>query len=332
MLTGFGDPACSPERWDRLIRQGDTNAVNMTWLMQRAWWEDYGRGQLLLILAERDGEAVALAPLFADGGMVYNLCPEDHLDFVGSIDDPRVLESILVTAREQVRDFIGFRFYFVPDASRTGRRLADLAPQLGMACYEEGSLPSPYMPVRSHPDQALAATRKKSLVRHEKYFLREGVLSVLHLRDGEEILPHLPAFFEQHKARREATDHPSIFCEPVHRQHYERMTRDMAQTGWLRFTRLDWNGAPVAFHWGLCYQGRYLWGVPSFDVRLSPHSPGEVLLRQALLDAIEEDVEIFDFGIGDESYKYRFATHNTQLQDWGLYPVDSLAGSEERER
>lgn len=42
-------------------------------------------GQLMLILAERNGQPVALAPLFADSGMVYFVGSggSDYLDFVG---------------------------------------------------------------------------------------------------------------------------------------------------------------------------------------------------------------------------------------------------------
>ena len=82
----------------------------------------------------------------------------------------------------------------------------------------------------------------------------------------------------------------------------------------------EWNGRPLAFHYGFSYRGRYLYGVPSFDIELARHWPGEVLLRHVLLAAIEEDAETFDFGIGDEPYKYRFATHETMLRTWGLYP------------
>jgi CelD/BcsL family acetyltransferase involved in cellulose biosynthesis len=109
--------------------------------------------------------------------------------------------------------------------------------------------------------------------------------------------------------------------EPVQRAYYRRLTEDIAPTGWLRFTRLVWNDRSVAFHYGLSYGGRYVFGIPSFDIELSRYSPGEVLLRQVLLSAITEGAEIFDFGVGDEAYKYRFATHVNQLNTWGLYPT-----------
>ena len=96
--------------------------------------------------------------------------------------------------------------------------------------------------------------------------------------------------------------------------------------GWLRFTCITWNDRPIAYHFGLCYRGRYLFGIPSFAIDLARYSPGEVLLRQLLIAAIEEGAHTFDFGIGDEAYKYRFATDVVQLRTWGLYPQSVASG------
>lgn len=321
ILENFDDSTFNQEQWMQLLQLGDTDGVNLTWQWQRMWWETFGRGELMLIVVERDCQTVALAPFFTDGGMVFNICPEDCLDFVGDISDPAVLDAILETARAHVKNFTGFRFYFIPDSSRTGERLQASAKRLSLNCCDEGNIPSPAIDIAGQPETALAATCKKSLRRHENYFIREGTLDVQHMQDAASILPHLDDFFEQHITRRNATEHPSLFQDPVQRNYYRRLTQDISPTGWLRFTRIDWNGRPIAFHYGLSYRGRYSFGIPSFAIELSRHSPGEVLLRQLLLAAIDEGAETFDFGIGDEEYKYRFATHVKRLHTWGLYPI-----------
>ena len=322
ILEGFDDPRFTKNEWNKLLVSGDTDTVNLTWDWQRSWWKSFGRGKLLLVVAERNGYSIALAPLFSDQGMIYNLFPEDALDFVGDISDSSVLDAILETARSVVADFVGFRFYFIPHTSRTGRLLMEAAERLNLNCYDEGSLPSPWLDLKTSPDLALNITRKKSLRRHENYFLREGNLEVLHFTEAEKILPHLENFFEQHISRRNATNASSLFLDSKQRDYYTRLTKEISPTGWLRFTRINWNGRAIAFHYGLSYKGRYLYGIPSFDIELAEHSPGEVLLRQLLLASISEEASTFDFGLGDESYKYRFSTNVTELQTWGLYPVE----------
>jgi CelD/BcsL family acetyltransferase involved in cellulose biosynthesis len=88
----------------------------------------------------------------------------------------------------------------------------------------------------------------------------------------------------------------------------------------LRFTRVDWNDRPIAFHFGFCHAGRFLWYKPSFAIDLARRSPGEVLLRHLLLAAAAEGATAFDFGLGNEAFKHRFATHTRRVRTWGLYP------------
>ena len=320
VLSGFEDSCFGEEGWQNLLKSGDTNCVNLTWQWQRSWWKSFGKGKLLLVLASIDNTPVALAPLFTNEGMVYNLFPEDILDFIGDISKPYVLDSLLNTARSSVDNFAGFRFYFISGTSRTNVLLQEAAIRLNLQCYYEGSIPCPFLDIESDPDKALDIARKKSLRRHENYFKREGNLEILHFNTEEKILPHLQDFFEQHIQRRSVTEAPSIFLNTHQRDYYVKLTKEISQTGWLRFTRINWKGKAIAFHFGLCYEGRYLFGIPSFEIELAEHSPGEVLLRQLLLAAISEGATTFDFGLGDESYKYRFSTGVNHLQTLGLYP------------
>jgi Acetyltransferase (GNAT) domain len=323
IITAFDDPAVAPEVWNQLLSRGQTDSVNITWEWQRNWWNSFGRGRLLLAVVEQDGEPVCIAPLFAEDGMVFNICPEDQLDFVGE-SGPEVIDEILRCVLECVPDFQGMKLYFYPETSTTGVELELAAERLGLRCFRENCLPAPRLDLTKHPDLADRHTRKKSLIRHENFFRRTGQLTARHTSDPTEILPQLDEFFSQHTARRNATPHPSIFLEPNQREYFRNIVTNIGPKGWLRFTRLEWCGRPIAFHFGMSYHKRFLYGIPSFDVELQRHSPGEVLLRQLLLAAIEEGAEVFDFGPGEEAYKYRFATSEVPLVTWGVYPKSSL--------
>jgi CelD/BcsL family acetyltransferase involved in cellulose biosynthesis len=277
----------------------------------------------MIIAAEREGRVVALAPLFSDAGMIFFVGSggSDYLDFIGDLHSLKVLHAILESAREFVSDFVGFRFYHVPENSRTGTMLKEVADGLGLSCFDEGILPAPALALAAEPELAHAALHKKSLVRHENYFRRRGTLQVHHFQDGKDILPQLEGFFEQHVARWAVTPYSSLFKDQIQRDFYEKLTRVAARTGWLRFTRLDWGGRPIAFHFGFCYRGNYLWYKPSFAIELARRSPGEALLRQLLVAAIADGASTFDFGLGDEAFKQRFATHTHSVRTWGLYPA-----------
>jgi CelD/BcsL family acetyltransferase involved in cellulose biosynthesis len=323
MVSTFDDPLVAPQLWNQLLARGQTDSVNLTWEWQRNWWNSFGRGQLLLLRVERNAQPVCIAPLFVDNGMAFNICPEDQLDFVGNAE-AEVMDEVLRSVLEYVPDFQGMNLYFIPDTSKTGDELECAAERLGMDCFRENCLASPLLDIEAQPDLAARHTRKKSLTRHENYFRRTGQVTVQHTRDAVEILPQLDEFFSQHIERRNATPHRSLFVDPKQREYYRNIVTNIGPYGWLRFTRLIWNGRPIAFHFGLCYHGRFLYGIPSFDVGLQRHSPGEVLLRHLLLAAMEEGAALFDFGLGEEAYKYRFATSEVRVVTWGIYPKSSF--------
>jgi CelD/BcsL family acetyltransferase involved in cellulose biosynthesis len=318
------------QRWNHLLSRGPTDSVNLTWQWQRNWWNHFGRGELLLVTVERDGEPLCIAPLFTEHGMVFNICPEDQLDFVGNGAEAEVIEAVLRTVCQNVTNFEGMKLYFFSETCPTSRHLESAAEQLGLTCVRENCLGAPRLDIAAHPDFAARCTRKKSLIRHENYFRRTGTLRISHCRYADEISPQLDEFFSQHVARRSTTVSPSIFVESTQRDYYRDIVAKIGPTGWLRFTRIEWNGRAIAFHLGLSYRGRFLFGIPSFDIELQQYSPGEVLLRHVLLAAIDEGATVFDFGPGEEPYKYRFADSEVPLITWGIYPAASSPVREAR--
>jgi CelD/BcsL family acetyltransferase involved in cellulose biosynthesis len=163
------------------------------------------------------------------------------------------------------------------------------------------------------------ATRKKSLVRHENSLRRDGDLRVRHVA-GNEAVAYLPSLFEQHVAR---WGDSSIFKEAEQRDFYRRLCLS-ADNDWLRFTAIEWDRRVIALHLGSHHEGRFLWYKPTYDLSLARRSPGEVLLRQLILRAMEEGARVFDFGLGDEAFKQRFATGSTTVRNWGLYRPSAL--------
>jgi CelD/BcsL family acetyltransferase involved in cellulose biosynthesis len=314
LVAGFDDPA---------VAGLPAQSIFFTSEYQRAWWDTFGRGTLLPIVVEENGAAVAFAPLFADSGMVYFVGSggSDYLDFRGEVSGERIA-AIIQCAKDHVEDLQGFVFYHVRDASLTPPHLKLASEQLGWRLIDEGAQPAPVMDLTGRPAEALEATRKKSLVRHENAMRKSGDFQVKHFRAGDEIKPQLQAFFAQHIARWAPTPYPSLFLDPRQRAFYHRLCETAGDSGYLRFTRIDLAGHPAAFHFGFCHRGVYLWYKPTFDLALAKFSPGEVLLRQVLLAAIEEGAATFDFGLGDETYKSRFATHVNTVRNWGLYPPE----------
>jgi len=51
LLSDFNDPMLSPEAWNELQCKGSGNTDFLSWPWQKTWWEVFGSGQLLILLA-----------------------------------------------------------------------------------------------------------------------------------------------------------------------------------------------------------------------------------------------------------------------------------------
>jgi CelD/BcsL family acetyltransferase involved in cellulose biosynthesis len=321
LLSGFLDPQFDAESWQQVMLRGDTQTIFQTWHWLRAWWESMGEGDLLLVAAEREGQTVALAPLYVHNRMVYFVGSgeSDYLNFIGDISDPDVLVGLLTATREGAPGFLGFEFFQVPAASRTGLHLQRAAERLGLEC----ELLKDYLAVEIDLAGQIAAVEaavSHSMLKREAFFRRHGAISIRQLTDPASIRPLLPAFYAQHVARWNKKGQCSPFVELKQRALLERFLEVAADTDWIRFLTVEWEGNPLASEFAWYYRGTHYSGPWCFDIKQANHSPGHVMLRQSLLSALAAGLRSYDLGLGDQEYKLRLPARVKSCCSWGLYP------------
>jgi CelD/BcsL family acetyltransferase involved in cellulose biosynthesis len=301
--------------WNKLLQQSETRSVFLTWQWLSTWWECFSEGATLFTFAvERDGELVGIAPLVVrrERGTRYveflGIGSSDYCDFIASEDDkPEVVRTVLEALLKRRDRWDRIRLRYLPSHSSTARCLADLTLPAGWERIQEVEAPCPALSIEANRAFAVACTQKKSLLRHAKYFERLAPLEFHHALDPDEVLDRLPDFFEQHRDRRFMAGDHSLFDDPRHRRFYERMVPVLLESGWLRFSVLRWQGEVLAYHLGFLHDGVFTWYKPTFNLDYARFSPGEVLLKCLLEDALTSDVRVFDFTVGDEAFKERFA-------------------------
>jgi CelD/BcsL family acetyltransferase involved in cellulose biosynthesis len=313
---GFDDLFAPGGEWDELLARSSANTVFLLSGWLRAWRETLGcRGEILVPQIRSAGRLVAAAAFRSHDGVLElaGQGPSDYADVLvaNDLDDAlrlRLAQQLLSSARRAARGLEWFRLVHVPvDTSLLPS--AVFARESGYFATEEKRIPAPAM------DMACVEERlqKKSLKRHEKDLQRKGQLAVVTHHRADEILPQLDEFFDQHERRWEGTEWPSLFRDPAQREFYRRCTRLLSDPGVLRFTTVRLDGALVASHYGFHYAGRFTWYKPTYDPAWSKHSPGEVLLKRLLELARDEGAGEFDFTVGDEAFKLRFATKTREV-------------------
>jgi CelD/BcsL family acetyltransferase involved in cellulose biosynthesis len=311
--------------WNRLLLRSETRSVFLTWQWLATWWECFGEGATLFTFAvERDGELIGVAPLMVrrEHGVRYveflGMGSSDYCDFIATEEDKaEVVQAVLEALLKRRDRWDRIRWRYLPSHSTTARHLAALKLPSGWEQLQEVEAPCPALSIEASRTFAEACAQKKSLVRHTRYFERLSPLEFRHVLDLDEVLDHLPNFFEQHRDRRFMAGDHSLFDDPRHRRFYERMTPVMLESGWLRFGVLHWNGEVLGYHLGFMHDGVFTWYKPTFNLDYARYSPGEVLLKALIDDALTTGVKVFDFTVGDEAFKERFANvknHNLRIQ------------------
>lgn len=307
-------------QWNALLARCPQHSVFQTYDWQLCWWKAFHAGhELFLVLAHRDGELVGIAPLMLVRRGNTPGRDRSELHFIGStngaadycdlITDPTVegvARALLDAAEAGATGIHRIDLSHLPGASPNRAAILEHFSRRGARLLVEFQADAPAL-VLGDAGPDLKAANKSSLKRLAKYFQRTGTLRCLRCGSEAEVLGFLDAFFEQHRARRAQTDAPSQFLDPAQRDFYCSLVTEAFRHGWLRFDVLLLDGVPLAFHFGFEYRDRFLYYKPTFDVRHAARSPGKLLLEYLLDDAIERGLEEFDFGVGAEAYKFRFA-------------------------
>jgi len=305
--------------WNVLVERSETNTIFQTCEWHASWWKAFGdNARPLLLLAETAGKIVGIAPLMLSEQRVLGrrrrivefigAGSSDYCDFIVDPTQCEVLPLMLQWLVKNDHQWDLLRLSNIPNTSTTLRVLPGFFNQRGYLTDVRVLYEAPTR-IFGDPVADQKLVKKKSLRRHYNYFRQHGQLEFKNCVTAEEIIGCLDLFFQQHIQRRALTDSPSQFLDERQRTFFREAAQALAPSKWLLFSVLLFNQTPIAFHFGFEYGNRIIWYKPTFAVDYFKHSPGEVLIKYLLEYALEREVTEFDFTIGEEAFKERFANH-----------------------
>jgi len=142
--------------------------------------------------------------------------------------------------------------------------------------------------------------------------------------DEREIRTVFDAFLRQ-KSRRymESLGHPG-FEVPGQISYYLTLTQRLSDRG-VQLAYLQVGDDVIATAWNLISDGRLYYMMAGYeDGKWRRHSPSWLLLEELVNWSCRNGITIFDFGIGDESYKLKW--QETELPLWSAVHSNSLPG------
>lgn len=83
---------------------------------------------------------------------------------------------------------------------------------------------------------------------------------------------------------------------------------ELLRRGALTVSLLSAGDRPLSAHVGALWEGRFYSWIPAYDPDVARYGPGRLLLERLLAHGFDSGHDQFDFLIGDEPYKFKYAT------------------------
>ncbi len=113
-----------------------------------------------------------------------------------------------------------------------------------------------------------------------------------------------------------------VFTEPGFGEFYREATRRLGAAGPVHLSALLLDDRILAAHWGYVADDRFYHLMPAHDSgEWRAYAPGRLLNEWLLQWALENGLKLFDFGIGDEPYKFDYCDVHVPLRD-AVLPVN----------
>jgi len=299
--------------WNALAASG-TNSLFQVYQWHRSWVSAYGDRYEPLIVVDSNGSGVnGVAPFVIErttAGRIIRFIGDGRADYCDILagDDRHTVNGI-VKWMTDYRHWDVMDLKNIPAQSKTIEMLRSACSEAGLGFTVRDQFLCPTLLVRGHESSAHSILRKPSLRRRHNQVTRLGKLESRHLTSAADVEPLLERFFEQHIARWDGTETPSLFHQLPNRRFYSELTERLNGTGWLLFTLVELDGRPIATHYGFDYNDAQIWYKPTFDPAYASQSPGLLLVRELIQRAVDRNLREFDFTVGNEPFKARFTNH-----------------------
>ena len=135
-------------------------------------------------------------------------------------------------------------------------------------------------------------------------------------RTDEERQQIFGALIRMKRRRFAATAAHDIFADPGYLRFYADATRKLGPSGVVQVSALYAGDRIIAANWGLYSNRRYIDLLPSYESgEWKVFAPGRLLSEWLLKQHLECGDAVFDYGIGDEAYKFGYCDRHTPLGD-----------------
>jgi CelD/BcsL family acetyltransferase involved in cellulose biosynthesis len=309
--------------WNSLVLLMENSEVFFTyeWALAVSRGFQKNLSPLLFLMYDSDQlagvAALAVDPHAPRSAFFLTSSTADYCDILSAPENRR---AVLLALLEEIQN-LGFRDLVLANLPSNSATLAELPCAAGSSGF--------YITSRAAFDCGIVQLgddeHRKTLVQtiagksREKRALKKlaalGPVRVFHVTEPEQIRTTLETIASAQISRFLAGGRLSPLLDPERRAFLSQLSDLLAHAGWLKISQMEVNAQPIAWNYGFRFAASWFWYLPAFQLEYESASPGSCLLRLLVEEACKDpSLRWLDLGLGDESYKARFANHVRQTR------------------
>jgi len=160
--------------------------------------------------------------------------------------------------------------------------------------------------------RSIARLRRK-LQSYAKGLSQIGETRFLTNPGASETAPLTERLLEFKRRKYERTSTPDFLAAPGVEQFYREMTNPGRLGKISHLSALTVGDTVASAHLGFIGRGRFYYILIGYDSQFGRYGVGHLLLQHLIDQSVAQDFDTFDLGIGDASYKNKWATHRLAL-------------------
>ena len=323
IITDWDTVESMKHEWNGLLLASKTTTVFLTFEWLSSWMHTLGREvQPFIIVLKYDGIIVAIAPLALTKVIKVGISLKilefigasmaDYSDFIISENRFEYLKIIFdcILYHKEKWDYV--ELSNITEDSPNWLPLQEVIEYSLLTSMVTRSSICPYV-LLDKPIDDYFKLRPKALsydIRRGEQRLREmGELKYEALRDVDSASAALSDFLKMLERREQATERSNaLSAEERLYGFFSSLLKDVAAFKNVHFSRISLNDQAIAYHFGFVDHDKIYWYKPTFDPHYAPYSPGKIMIKEAMSDALVAGLKEFDFLLGNEPYKFQWTS------------------------
>jgi CelD/BcsL family acetyltransferase involved in cellulose biosynthesis len=328
------------ESWNSLLDKSGIASPFLSWEWMHSWWTCYGQKQpansLCIVTGRDESSLLGILPgyinhrrAFGRSGLIFHFLGSEHessdyLDVIRKDDDGDLVEELFkFLINERKVDMISL--YNILEGQTILTAIDKLAKKLDVQTVVKHYRICPYLPLDGDWDNfvsGLSKNQRYNLRRRTRKLFEEFDAELSILKDPGELEIAVDELFRLHEDRFKTKQEQSIFRADLRKDFHKKVSSYFLEKNILKLFRLSVDNKVIASLYCYEFANKLFYFQFGMDPEWAKHSPGVVIMAQAIKYAIEKKLDYFDFMRGDEEYKFKWTdkVRNMVTMDLAVTP------------